>query len=48
MPDIPRAERAIIINPDCAAGKHANCDGGWDADRDEPCPCPCACHQEAA
>lgn len=33
--------------PECAAGKHGNCDGTtWDNTRDErvPCPCPSAQH----
>lgn len=35
----------ILINPDCAAGKHLNCnDDGWDAVSDEPTGCPCHCH----
>lgn len=29
--------------PECAAGKHDNCDGtAWDAARDERATCPCA------
>lgn len=28
--------------PECAAGKHANCDGGaWNQERDEPAICSC-------
>lgn len=34
-----------LIDPDCAAGKHTNCDGtGWEDELDCPAPCPCPCH----
>lgn len=35
MPELPPC-------PECAAGKHRNCDGStWDPDLDLPVPCPC-------
>lgn len=34
-----------VVNPECAEGKHRNCDGsGWDLVADVPCDCPCRCH----
>lgn len=39
----------IQTNPECAAGKHRNCNGvGWDVDADRPADCPCSCHELAA
>lgn len=36
---------SAILDPDCAAEKHRNCDGGsWDNDTDKPTTCPCPCH----
>lgn len=35
----------IKTNPECAQGKHDNCDGtGWDIDLDRTAQCPCSCH----
>jgi len=37
--------RRSLVNPcpECAAGKHGNCDGrSWDLIADQPAPCPCA------
>ena len=39
------------MDPDCAAGKHSNCEGtGWDTanDRFAPCPCPCGHNKPTA
>ena len=34
-----------LLDPDCEAGKHWNCDGtSWDNDADRSCDCPCTCH----
>lgn len=38
---------ALRFCPECAAGKHQNCDGtAWDHEADEPttCTCPAAEH----
>lgn len=33
-----------FICPECAAGKHDNCDGtAWDTHQDEPTDCSCPC-----
>jgi hypothetical protein len=38
----------VIIDPDCAAGKHNNCDGtGWDENTEALADCPCTCHAPA-
>jgi hypothetical protein len=38
----------VIIDPDCAAGKHTNCDGtGWDENTEALADCPCPCHAPA-
>lgn len=35
-------------SPDCAARKHAACDGrAWDDAADAPTDCPCRCHTRA-
>lgn len=35
----------VLIDPDCAAGKHTNCDGtGWDENTEALADCPCPCH----
>lgn len=35
----------VIMDPDCTAGKHTNCDGtGWDEDTEALAGCPCSCH----
>ena len=35
----------VIMDPDCAAGKHTNCDGtGWDEETEALADCPCSCH----
>lgn len=39
-----------FVCPECAAGKHENCDGSaWDTHQDEPttCSCPCDTNREA-
>lgn len=34
-----------MVNPECAAGKHGNCNGSsWDVALDAPVKCPCRCH----
>ena len=34
-----------LVNPECAQGKHRNCDGtSWDVDADQSAECPCRCH----
>ena len=34
-----------MVNPECAEGKHRNCDGsGWDLAIDASAECPCRCH----
>lgn len=39
----------VIMDPDCAAGKHTNCDGtGWDEKTEALADCPCACHRSFA
>jgi hypothetical protein len=44
-----RQRDSIAVNPDCAAGKHAICDGlGWDTVIDDLIDCPYACHDEGA
>lgn len=41
-------EHAVVINPECRAGKHKNCDQtSWDWDLDVPTVCYCECHREA-
>jgi hypothetical protein len=36
------------MNPECAAGKHPNCDGkAWRDDLDAIGPCQCGCHEVA-
>lgn len=38
---------SVAVCPECAAGKHGNCDGSaWDFLTDEPTSCPCACNVE--
>ncbi|PPF64552.1 hypothetical protein C5E11_03955 [Clavibacter michiganensis] len=38
----------VIIDPDCAAGKHTNCDGtGWDENTEALADCPCPCHNRS-
>ncbi|CAA9385046.1 MAG: hypothetical protein AVDCRST_MAG75-1228 [uncultured Propionibacteriaceae bacterium] len=33
------------MNPECVAGRHANCDGTtWDGNPDDVAPCACSCH----
>lgn len=35
----------IMMDPDCTAGKHSNCDDvGWDVAKDTFADCPCECH----
>jgi hypothetical protein len=34
-----------LVNPECQAKKHGNCDGiGLDTDTDQFIDCPCICH----
>jgi hypothetical protein len=50
-PDSTRlpADTVVLIDPDCAAGKHDNCSGnGFDVGADQPAPCPCRCHTKDA
>lgn len=36
----------VMIDPDCASGKHWNCTGeSWDNELDASAPCPCVCHE---
>lgn len=38
---------SAFICPECAAGKHDNCDGtAWDTHQDEPTDCSCPCRTE--
>jgi hypothetical protein len=38
-------ERQPCINPECRAGKHANCDAtAWDIPLDLRVQCECECH----
>jgi hypothetical protein len=41
----PSDPRQVKICPECATGKHRNCDGTvWDFDKDELTECECAQH----
>lgn len=42
MNDVHARPCAIWPCPECAAGKHGNCDGtSWDASTDTPTTCTC-------
>lgn len=50
--NVGKATRTVTVvmrsNPECQAGKHANCDGEcWDLATDKLVPCPCTCHMPA-
>lgn len=48
IPDMPEvlARRDVPVEvqpcPECRAGKHVNCTGSYDFEKDEAAPCPCA------